>query len=247
MAALKLTEPIELVANSSAELLIGGGTTRSPTLLPPNIGSVLSVSARRENVRLGDATFYRYRALPLDESTNAMTIYALPTTAGVVIGLCTLPQSIIFAAGSACERIISSLRLASAKPLALGPQAGYATALSKVVSELDSARAWGEVQLAHAKTASMQAVAAGQLAQAHEQAAGALRKADPGPAEAATNAELITTLTRIGNGYATIGAGAHSESPNTFDRGRDVVRDATPVFAKALGRLAAFGYRIGGR
>jgi hypothetical protein len=247
MAALKLTEPIELVSNSKAELLIGGGTTRSPTLLPPNIRSVLSVSTRRENVRLGDVTFYRYRALPLEESTNAMTIYALPTTAGVLIGLCTQPQSIAFAAGSACERIIGSLRLTSAKPLALGPQAGYATELSKVLFELDGARARGEVQLAHAKTASMQALAAGQLAQAHEQAAGALRKAGPGPAEAATNAELVATLTRIGNGYAKIGAGAHSESSNTFDRGRDVVRDATPEFAKVLGKLATFGYRIGGR
>ena len=88
------------------------------------------------------------------------------------------------------------------------PSRAYAAALTSTMTTLNRERAAGGAQLAHARSAHAQALAARRLARAHAQAGAAARSASTGPLESKANAALAAALTGVGRGYLTMATAA---------------------------------------
>jgi len=245
---LQLTEPIGLASShAGGALVVGESQTDSPSLLPTGFLSTLPKLTQPEAVRLGRLTFRRYRDLePAKDAGTAEVAYALPTTAGVVLALCTVPRDSPTTVTVDCERILRSLSLSTARAQPLGPVPAYASALRDAMMRLDSERAAGGLELSRARTAASQAAAAERLARAHNQALAALRRAVPGAAERVASAALLATLTRTANAYAAMAAGARGENAVVFDEGRTAVAAATTALSAVLEQFSELGYRIVG-
>jgi hypothetical protein len=245
---LQLTGPLGLTSShAGGALVVGESQADGPTLLPTSFLSTLPKLTEPETVRLGGLTFRRYRDLePTREAKTTEVAYVLPTTAGVVSALCTVPRHSPTPVNVDCERILGSLKLTTATALPLGPIPAYASALRNAVTRLDGESVAGGLQLSHAKTAAAQAAAAKRLARADEQALAALRRAIPGPAERVSNASLLAALTSTANAYASMAAGARGENAVLFDQGRKGVAAGTAAVAAVLRQFSKLGYGIVG-
>lgn len=232
---LQLSNPLAVASLSTGgELIVGSGSPGGPTLLPASFLSALPSAPSGEAVRLGAAEFYRYRDLKPSGAIGPETVYALPTTAGAVVGVCVLPSSGAGAVGAACERILASLKLTSGSALALGPSQAYAAKLSDAMRALNAVRAAAGAQFAKAGSADAQATAAARLARAHERAAAAVRGASPGPAEQASGATIAAALTRIAGSYSAMAGAARSGNRSAFDEGRQTATRETAALAAAV-------------
>lgn len=241
--AVQLSQPLALTSPyRGGTLVIGRTQAIDSTLLPSSLRAALPGSPRAEPVSLGNTQLYRYRGLRLAASTSRETIYAQPTTAGVVLGICALPTGHAATVNADCERILGSLVLVSARPLPLGPSSAYVASLTTATTQLNDARTRLGARLAHARATRVQARLAEQLADAYRRAADTLRRATPGPAERAPGAALAAALARVAGGYATMAAAAHDEKLGLFDDGRHAVEAATSSLATAIAALSKLGY-----
>ena len=245
---VQLTEPLGLTSShAGGALVVGESQTDGPSLLPASFLSTVPKLTEAETVRLGGLKFRRYRNLePARDANTSDVAYALPTTAGVVLSLCTVPRDSPTPVNVDCERILRSLKLTTAKALPLGPIPAYASALRDAVTQLNSERLAGGLQLSRARTAASQAAAAERLARAENQALAALHRATPGPAERVANASLLATLTSTADAYASMAAGARGENAVLFDQGREGVAAGTTALAGVLRQFSKLGYRIVG-
>jgi serine/threonine protein kinase len=242
-----LHEPLTLDSPyKGGTLVIAGAQTTSSTLLPASLLTRLSTSPHGEPVRLGDTELYRYSDIRPHGSTASEVIYAQPTTAGIVLSVCTMPRNHARAVNSDCERILGSLVLTTASPLPLGPDRAYVTALAGATSKLNGAHNRFGARLTDAQTAAAQAHYAEQLAAAYAQAAETMRRATPGPAERAVNGSLVAALARVGGGYRTMAAGARNGRAGQFDIGRRTASAATATVVATFSQLSALGYKFGG-
>jgi hypothetical protein len=236
---LQLNEPLVLISPyPDSGLLIGAPAATGTSLLPASFLATLTAVSTREAVELGGAAFYRFRDVEPRGAGNLQTVYAQPTTAGVLLAECALGTTHTTLVSAQCERVLASLRLNGAKPLPLGLQPTYVLLLSKALSELNGARVSGAKQLADARTPRTQASAAENLARAYERASASLSKASPGPLELAANASILRALESAGHGYAATAAGARTDSRRAFDSGRRTVAGATKALAAALSQLS---------
>jgi|GEM_PF-6541554 len=252
--ALRLSDPLSLASSSSppGALVIGSAATTAPTLLPASLLAVLPHPPQGEAVRLGGKEFYRYRNLRPTGSNVSETIYALPTTADTLLGVCIPPQgntSLAIAASKRvladCERILGSLTLISGSALPLGPNPRYATALGHAIAALNRSRSSAGSQLAGAKTAAGQARAAALLASANARAAAAVRATKPGALERSANSAIEASLARLARDYLTLAGAARNEDSRGFDRARQTIAKEGAAFTGALMALRTLGYRIG--
>ncbi|HST55950.1 MAG TPA: serine/threonine-protein kinase [Solirubrobacteraceae bacterium] len=242
---LQLDNPLVLVSkHSGAALLIGASATTSPTLLPAALLSIVPNPPRGEVVRLGSNPFYRYRNLRPRGAADEETIYAQPTTAGVILGVCLLPRAARQQSGVDCERIVGSLRLRSATMLELGPSRAYAARLNRAISKLNGTRSAAGAELAHASTAAAQEHAAAQLALAHTQAAALVRSSQPRPLEEHANAALAGALAKLARAYSTMVSAAHRHDQRSFDGARSSLTRATADLELAVVELRKLGYRF---
>jgi hypothetical protein len=245
LSGLKLDTALTVRGTSGAVLVVGGTQTNSPTLLPGDLLSGFPQAPRGEARRLGSLQLYRYRTLSLQEGpANAETVYAVPTTADVVLGVCVLPPAAIRATEALCEEILSSLELLSGKPLSLGPQPAYASALDEALTRLMSTRKFGEVRLSDARTPLAQQTAAMRLADAYARAASTLRTASSGPGERAISAAISATAEDVAQGYEVMAAGAHRGDGGMFARGGRSIVSQVRRMRSEISSLAEFGYRI---
>jgi serine/threonine protein kinase len=243
---LQLHEPLALSSPyKDGTLVIASVQTKSSTLLPESLLATLPDPPRGEAVRLGGKELYRYRGVRSDGSTTAEVIYAQPTTAGVVLGICRPSAGHTAVVISTCERILGSLALIDARPLPLGPSSAYVAVLASATSEVNSAHSRFGASLSGARTATAQAHVSKQLADAYERAAETMRHATPGPAEQTANASLLAALARVGGGYATMATGARDGRSGLYDSGRHAVGAATAAVTAAVAQLSALGYRFG--
>jgi TIR domain len=247
-AGFQLSNPLRLNATYSpvGTLLLGfeASATTSRALLPQDFLKRLPTTPRTELVRLGDASFFRYRRLRPKGSSSAETVYALRTTVGVLLAVCTLPRAAQGAVGRDCERIVGSVQLAEAKSLPIAPDSSYASSLRQVLLKLDGARAQPERQLTDAGRSATQASAAQRLASAYTEAAGALRKAAPGPAERSAHEGLLASVNKIAEGYKSMVRGARDDDATAFTQGSETVTSATRSLTRSIAGFAAFGYTL---
>ena len=94
-----------------------------------------------------------------------MTLYTVPTSAGVATVACVDPSA-------DCESIANTLKLNGGKAFPVGPSKEYASTLSKALGGLDKKVQSGRKALQSAKTPKAQAAAAKQLSSAYKSAVG---------------------------------------------------------------------------
>jgi serine/threonine protein kinase len=239
----KLTNEISLAPTRPAggTFVIGTVTGTDLSLLPPSWSASAS-GTRPQVVMLGHNRFYRYVGFTPPGAPAGDNVYALPTSDGTVLGVCgLLGASVAFS--TTCESVLGTLQLDGARPVSLGPSAGFGSQLSGVMKELNRTLADGESRLSAAGRSRDQARAARALSVAYARAASALRHLPAGPATKAT-AALAGALGKEGMDYGALAvAASHLDRGAYAAAGAAVAKDAGAV-AAAFGELAKAGYTV---
>jgi protein kinase-like protein len=247
-ASLKLSSPVTLTPEGTGQrgaLVLGSSSAVQPDLLPASFVTALGATPHGSLVALGPHTFQRYLKLVPQNTTTAVSVYALPTTkAGTAIAACMLPSSGSDAFNAACEHILSSLKIPGAQlPLTASP--AYAAGLSAVVTNLDRVRASTGRQLANAQRPSGQAAAARSLAAAYQQAAASVQKLQPGPAGVSANAAIADSLQKQAAGYRALAAAATHNSARAYGTARRQIANADSALRASIAQLRDDGYTLG--
>ena len=161
----------------------------NPTLLPGGFLEALGLDAGevppREAVRLVDNKLeaYRYQNLRPRGLDQPVTLFTVPTSAGVATVACVDPSA-------DCESIANTLKLNAGEAFPVGPSKAYAAGVGKTLGTLDKKVAAGNKELAAADTPKPQAAAAKDLSAAYKSASASVSKLEVSPADAAINQEL---------------------------------------------------------
>jgi TIR domain len=242
---LRLQQPLSFRPRTGGgALLLGAATSTSPTLLPETVLSSIGSTPVPETVELGGGLLYRYRGIQPSGQIGSETIYARPTTTGVLIAVCLLPEGLSATVERECEGIVGSVKMSSAKFLVPGPQPNYARAVGKVSVRLNEASARQRDALARARSNVARARESAGLAATTATAVDALQGIDPGAAERTVDRSLRAQLRRLESGYTQIARAENAGSTRRFAEASGVVRSASRSIARDLGQLRAYGYRV---
>ncbi len=232
----------------------GGGALRAgeiadasgPTLLSPSFRSQLVGSLpAAEPVTLNGVQAYRYSGLQLRGIDGTVTVYAVPTSAGVATIVCGALSHAPAAVLTDCSQIAATLQLVDTSAYPLTPNAAYANKLTTTFDRLDATVKAPLAALGAATTPSAQASAAQQLAGAYTQAANALAGATVSPQLQDANAAIVTALHQLAGGYTGAAAAARASSSAAYRRAGAQIAAASTALHTALQSLAALGYSVG--
>jgi hypothetical protein len=244
---LTLSQPLGLVAARSAGSLVAGMATDAagPTLLPAAFTTQLQGAppAPHDAVLLGGLQAYRYAGLHLKGSSDALTVYVVPTSAGVASIACRASPPAAATLAS-CERIAATLRLSGASAYPLGPSAAYARVLNDQLARLRAGAGAAATALQAARTPTAQAAAATKLSQAYAQASGGLARATTNPTVRDANAQLAGALAEIATAYSTAASAARSGDGARYGAAVTAVRRGVGALHRAQRSLGALGYDV---
>jgi serine/threonine protein kinase len=244
-APLELSDPLALVERSlrrRTALVLGTSQAVRPTLLPSALPSDYRFPAATV-VRLGGRDFGRFVGVRYTGAASPETIYALPTSRGTVLAVClTVPADAPGVLGE-CEHVLASLR-PPGTPLALTPDASFASALTAITSRLTRAQTAGAAKLAHAETPARQGTAARELAQALGEAARAVADLSPGPIASEATMAIAASMGRLATAYGRLAQSyAHDDVPR-YRAASAAVRQALAALRGGFAQLAQVGYAI---
>jgi hypothetical protein len=239
---LKLSNQISLTPTmpSGGTLVIGTTTTTDPTLLPSTL--LRGGTPTQQVVTLGKSQFYRYPNVTPPGAPAPQVIYALPTTAGTVLGVCMLQGA---SAGFPvnCEQVIATLQLKSgAKVLGLGPDSAFGSAMGSVIHNLNPAVQRGQVALGRARKPGDQARGANQVADAYTRAASALKHLPANPAAAGATSALSGAFQAEQRAYAALAHAAGHNDRRGYNTARGSITTAGDKVSAALQQLSHLGY-----
>jgi hypothetical protein len=247
---LKISQPLALAQQgaggaSAQHLLAGEESASGPSLLPAALTAALSGALPRpEPVQLGTLQAYRYSGVSVHGLAGPLTLYAVPTTGGVVTIACL--GSAPAGAAVQCAQIAATLKLNGATAFGLAPTQGYATALGSAFGALRSAVDAGTTHLHAASSASAQAAAATQLAVAYSSASSALGGLTVSPAVRNTNTALAASLAAVGRDYAALAAAARTGNEAAYEQAQRALGSDRARAATALSSLGQAGYAVSG-
>jgi hypothetical protein len=250
IAGLALEDPVVLTSvDEGAGTLAAGlsAAAQGPRLLPPPFVALLERTPRREAVRLGSLTGFRYRNLLQRRIRGEFTVYALPTTSGVATIACLAAGDDATGQLARCESVATTLSLRGAEALPLGTSQRYATAVNTALTALDQQRSDSRRALRAARTPLAQARAAEGLAGAFGAAAAALERAQPGPVERGAHESLVASLRRAAESYEALGTAARAGRRNAYDKAAAAVGRAEEAIDASLNALGRLGYRVAQR
>jgi hypothetical protein len=240
-AGLPISYPLAVsAANGGGELILGTASDVGPTLLPTSLSSRLGASVTPQRIELGKKQLYRFNNVTLPGASAPQTLYALPTTSGVVLAACVTPPTAISRAQAVCEQILESADLSTGSFLAPDPSIKFAAALSAALTRLA-----GEVRQSGTRSATnpgRQAAAAGRLALAYAAARSAVAAAKPGPADAPLQRKLTDDLANAERAYATLAAAARRQDGGQYARAGREATSAVAAFNATLAELKTLGY-----
>jgi serine/threonine protein kinase len=234
---------------ADAKAAAGGGATvlfgtvrdeaNNSTLLPNGLLQAAGeVPKNREAVKVGpgEVEAYRYRDVQLEGLDKPVTLYAIPTTQGVVTVAC-VPSA------ASCDGVANTLEL-NGEPFPVGPSEEYAKTVSGVLGALNAKVAKASGALGKAKTPAAQAKATADLRDAYRKAAADLRGGELSPADRGANARLVAAINGLAKAYRQGAAAARNNSKAGFKRAGAAVTTAQRELAGALEGLRAAGYEI---
>ena len=215
-----------------------------PRLLGPGFLASLEEPPRAgDRVRLGKVEALRYEGLePKGFGGRALTVFAVPTSAGVATIACFAPPGGGAAFRADCERVAGTLEVEGETTFPLGADKKYAAALSGVIAGLDKRRKAGRAALAAARTPAGQAKAANGLADATARARTDLRGLKTSPAVAPAQAGIERALGNAATAYRRL---ARARTPAAFRRATAGVTRAERAVAAQFARLEPLGYAAG--
>jgi hypothetical protein len=240
---LTLSQPLVLASAKPAGTLAAGMVDASgPTLLPASFRAQLQAAPTPSDpVQIGNLQAYRYSGLQLKGTGGVLTLYVIPTSAGVATLACQ-PAGAQAAFLSACERVVATLRLSGAKPFALGPSQDYARLLSTTFDRLRARTSGSAARLRGAHTPTAQHDAAQALAQAYRGASSELAGAAVDPVARDANRALAGALRRLGDAYSAASAAAGGADDGAWGRAGDAIRRGAAGLVAARKALSDLGY-----
>jgi serine/threonine protein kinase len=224
-------------------------TASNSTLLPTaflgSIGQPEGTVPARTAVRLPAQRLeaWRYRNLRRAGTDRQLTLYTVPTTAGVATVACAATPVQAEAFAQQCEAVAGTLELRSARPYPVGPSQTYANALNAVTADLQPATRSEEANLQAARTLTGQAAAARALAGEYGTAAAQLAGLDLSPADRDANSRLVTALRGLGKAYRTMARAATGGDAGKYRAASAAIPGAKVRVNAALAGLRAGGYR----
>jgi hypothetical protein len=192
----------------------------------------------------GDVQAYRYDNLRPNNFDRAVTVYAVPTSAGVATLACLAPPASAAGFKADCDGIANTLGLKSGDAFPVGPSKAYADAVGKALGDVNAALKSGSAKLKSAKTPGDQAAAARSISGAYGKAAKSLAGLELSPADRGANARLVKALQGAGAGYAKAAAAAGKKDKAAFARAGKTIAAAEKEVAGALAGLKAAGYGV---
>jgi ATPase family associated with various cellular activities (AAA) len=224
-------------------LVIGRAHGTDATLLPADLRSELPSLPSAQVVTLGSLRFLRYSGLVPRGGAGAETAYAAPTTAGTVVAVCA-PRGAGPGFGGQCEKVLSTVRLVSGRPLTPGPDATYGAALDGVIARLEAARSRESARLRAAKSPGAVEQAATALAAAHTAAASAVLRMNAGQA-AAANSALGKALQTTAAAYSALDRAAATRNQSGYRTAGAELTRANAAVTAAYAQLSRLGYNVG--
>ena len=232
-------------AASAQRLLAGEVAAAGPSLLPAALTAALDGTLPRpEPVRLGAYQAYRYSGLSVHGLALPLTLYAVPTTSGVVTIACL--GSSAAGSGSQCAQIAATLKLSGTTAFGLAPSPQYAATLGGTLGTLSGAVHTGTARLRVASSASAQASAAAQLAAAYTTASRALARLSVSPAVQSANASLAASLAALSRDYGALASAARAGSEAAYTRAQRAIGSDGVRATRAFAALRQAGYTVSG-
>ncbi len=232
-------------ASSGQRLLAGEVGASGPSLLPAAFTATLNGALPRpEPVRLGAYQAYRYSGLSVHGLASPLTLYAVPTTGGVVTIACL--GSAAAGSGSQCAQIAATLKLNGTTAFELASSSQYAAALGGTFGTLNSAVYTGAARLRAASSANAQAAAAAQLAAAYTTASRSLGRLSVSPAVKSINANLAASLAALSRDYAALAAAARAGNEAAYAKAQRAIGSDGARTTSALTALRQAGYTVSG-
>jgi hypothetical protein len=223
------------------EALVLGAVRKSAdnsTLLSTGLIKAAGTLPKKEAVAIGDGLqAYRYRNMKLAGFERPVTIYAVPTTAGVATIACVAPTA-------TCDASANTMQLVSAKSFPVGPSADYAKAVGNAMGALGKATKSGQAKLESAKTPRAQASAAAGLSAAYAKAAKALGGLELSPADTLANQRLVAGLTATSKAYANAAKAARKNKKNAYASAKKAVAAGQKIVSNAMTGLQKAGYDV---
>jgi len=230
-------------ASGDGGSLIAGlaGAADHPSLLPAAFRAALGQApAPGRPVRLGSrlqALRYDGLLLPGPER-RPVRLFAAPTDGGVATVACVAVPA------AQCDGAAASLRLDGLRPLPVGPDPVYAAGLSPVLETLGRSAAREHARLRSARTPDGQARIAGQLAQAHADAAAAVEALRAPSVVAAAHERLGSALDAAAGAYRRLRRAAAAGDRERYAGAGAAAGRAQRSARAALDGIAAAGYRV---
>jgi hypothetical protein len=209
-----------------------------PTLLPVTFKKQLSGGAPKgEPVQLGDLKAYRYTGLKPKNYPQDLTVYTVPTDAGVATVACSASAAQAQSFLPECERAASTLTLSGTKATELGIPASYVKSVNGAITAMQSKRAAALKKLKSAKTPGAQASAARQAAAAYAGAARTIAGQKVPPQVSAINTAILAALHQGAAGYTQMAAGSAGNNSSRYKGGQSQVKKADKLLQKSLKAL----------
>jgi predicted Ser/Thr protein kinase len=229
--------------------LVKGNAAANSTLLPTAFLSSTGQSSgsppAHTAVRLPTQSLqaWRYAGLRPVGVARELTVYTVPTSAGVATVACAVPASQADAFGRQCDAIAGTLQLRKATAYPVGASDAYATTLNGTIGELQQTANSQETTLQNAQTLDGQAAAANELASAYDAAAGQLAALKLSPADKQANGALVTALRAAAAAYRKAGRAATAGDAAAYRAASAAIPPTTVQVNSALAGVAAAGYK----
>jgi hypothetical protein len=240
---IPLSDGLRLAADAAGRstLVVGTQQATDPAALPPRLAAAVPPTTRPQVVTLGPSSFYRYLNLTPQGQSMPESVYLLPTSVGTVTAVCTAP-TFTTSFTSACERVLSTLKLTAGEVRSIGADPGYALELNRILGQLNDVRRSAGPGLRSSRVGT-RARAASALATAHAQAASAVSHIDVGQVSAA-NQVLVTALNQSAAAYRALARAAAQQDVAAYGRAQAALASAASGLNAAYAQLRGLGYTI---
>src|SRR3954447_11319695 len=209
-----------------------------PTLLPTTFKKQLTGPAPKgEPVQLGDLKAYRYTGLKPKNYPQDLTVYTVPTDAGVATVACSASAAQAQSFLPECERAASTLTLSGTKATDLGIPASYVKSVNGAIKTMQSKRAAALKKMKSATSPSAQASGAHDAAAAYSGAAKSIAGQKVPPQVSEINTAILAALHQGAAGYTQMANGAASNNSSKYKGGQSEVKKADKALQQALKAL----------
>jgi hypothetical protein len=231
----------------SAALFAGIVTAAGgPTLLSaPFRAAVIGALPAGTPVRIGKLDAYSYSALRVRGLDGTVTLFAVPTSAGVATVACWTSAHGPPGFQRQCASVANTLLLLGVKSYPLGPSASYAGTLATTFKALSSAVRGPLANLHLATTSQAQASAASSLSSAYKRAATDLSATTVSPEAQEANSAIVAALRELEGGYAEAASAATALDSVSYGRAQRRIGSGAAALGAALQGLAKLGYTVG--